>query len=1366
MFEALYSSFRNIVSNIGIIGYNEDDIIKRGNNINKNLELTCLFSYPTKDESSYNPVTYEMMFPDGNHKIECPKFFALSLTDEKGIHTFLYCLKLPEKYILHNGKHNKYEINVPLVICIKSEKSDLEPFRQLLISINEIIVFENNNYSINVLNNYKKVELMNIFYFIFSLPQTSPHSLVRLKLNNNLCKVEDEIDFYFSSNCEIPCNKNDTDINLLFLILDQSIVIKVILSLLSENQIVFIASQAYLLHLIIPIFLKLIFPFKWIQTCITLLPKDSIEYLDTPSSFIIGVLSSYITVLEIMEKYPGKIIVDLDTNEIFGEDNLEPFIAPKNSINDENSNNCKKKKKKEKKEKKEKENNIAFNSEGIKQGTNMFIVDGSYIYKYNNENNGMKEKLKFEEKENIIIDTQKSQFLINKTKFFVNRNELKWLRKNLQLVRNPEIFEIENLNYNKKNSKENSQLNDNESIVLPNRSFSYNIQNIFMHFYLNKISDEKSDFMKSFKETNLYLNYANTEKYQNNSGKKIIENIKETSNDQRSIENCFIIEYNNRAFCASLIIDKLNKKRDLIFSTYVADNSHHINDKYNIYNELKTILTDYCSVLGISIELTKNDLFQIRDSKSDEKISTSYNTCFQLNALGNNNFANNYPKRHIKSNKSLLEFTFNQNPNFNLMGIDKSSKNYFKFYGKDGFLYFLNNINEFIKDEEKEIKNIIFKKKIYKQLINIYTNYENIFKNQGEERKEIKNKDFDTSENDLNETDENRISILNINNIKNDINNLNSSEKHSYGSKDINRESQNKLEGLPKVDISRINSMIVIEEKAEENNEQIPESDSKENPIKEKDSLENIILKKMTFKLEENNPDDDINDPFDNIITFLDYENNQENIDIYNINDKCKTQYYLFLAYYLEEISSDKLFLNKFNKDMLNLAGIEININSFILKMYTHAYINSGEKHRDFPYFTFYTFLMNLDMETLEKVGNNLKEENNQQKMNELYEIYDNAYNKKKKIEDKNKKTKKSVDNYNNSQKSPNLGKSSIGSNSIGDESGNSNNSFRKNIHIEPVKGFSSKSILLSRGQNFSKVLKLEEVEESEENDCTKIIVVNSTSLFKPDCKSYSPHILNEFCSLLTNCFPTKDNIKMENVQNILDIVYNKVNIPPLRELLGELKMIKLSSLETENEKLCFWLNAFNYLTLHAIFHLKLNLNKKDAWKNFLSNIKYNIGGYNFSFEDMLYILFKKNIFFPNNEYKPRDYVKKNILNIMKEKQIKEISPFLLYLPNKSFFKPIIYQIGCLDGDIMKRTINFLLCLIKYNENEESIDIDEIVLITDPTFLNKGIKNYKNLINERIYKIIEGKKYKKISVRPMKWELSFDYILKEAYIES
>ena len=154
MFDALYSTYKNIVSNIAIIGYLESDIIKRGINNDENLELNCLYSYPENDEASYNELTYDMMFPDGNHKLECPKFFSLSLTDENAKNSFLYCLKFPEKYLLNN----KDEIIVPLVICIKSEKNDLESFKLLLHSINQIIVTENSDYEQSTINNYKMVE--------------------------------------------------------------------------------------------------------------------------------------------------------------------------------------------------------------------------------------------------------------------------------------------------------------------------------------------------------------------------------------------------------------------------------------------------------------------------------------------------------------------------------------------------------------------------------------------------------------------------------------------------------------------------------------------------------------------------------------------------------------------------------------------------------------------------------------------------------------------------------------------------------------------------------------------------------------------------------------------------------------------------------------------------------------------------------------------------------------------------------------------------------------------------------------------------------------------------------------------------------
>ena len=362
MFDELHNTYANVIIEFGIVGYLEQDIIKRGTDTETNLPLNLLYSFPHQ-ESEEVEIIFQMMFPDDDHKIPSPKFFSLTLTNEKGNRSFLYCLKFPEKFALNNEleeknfskkansdkkvtnndemSNNKTQyIDVPLVIYIKSHKEDLESFKQLLYSINQIIVddgLEKVTDDPLMINNYKKIQLINLLFFLFCLPHTSPHTLIKLQLNqelNNILKNSPEnqesetIDFYFSSNCEIPCNKNDTDINVLFLILDQSIIIKVLFSILTEKQIIFTASQAYLLHLIISTFLKLIFPFKWHHSCITVLPKDNLELLEIPGSYIFGVLSSHLSTKDLIDEYSGKIIVDCDTNEIFGYSNLEPFEPP------------------------------------------------------------------------------------------------------------------------------------------------------------------------------------------------------------------------------------------------------------------------------------------------------------------------------------------------------------------------------------------------------------------------------------------------------------------------------------------------------------------------------------------------------------------------------------------------------------------------------------------------------------------------------------------------------------------------------------------------------------------------------------------------------------------------------------------------------------------------------------------------------------------------------------------------------------------------------------------------------------------------------------------------------------------------------
>ena len=59
------------------------------------------------------------------------------------------------------------------------------------------------------------------------------------------------------------------------------------------------------------------------------------------------------------------------------------------------------------------------------------------------------------------------------------------------------------------------------------------------------------------------------------------------------------------------------------------------------------------------------------------------------------------------------------------------------------------------------------------------------------------------------------------------------------------------------------------------------------------------------------------------------------------------------------------------------------------------------------------------------------------------------------------------------------------------------------------------------------------------------------------------------------------------------------------------------------------------------------------------------------------------------------------------------------------------------------------------------------MLIFEPDFLGKGLKKYKDFIDHNLYKKIKKKKYSKKVIRPMKWEMSFDYLLEDVvYIES
>ena len=1306
MFDTLHTTYREIITCIGIVGYKESDIIsnnnsnnKKNNSQKKNLPLNCLYAYPNKESAGLNPFIYEMMFPDNNHKIPCPKFFMLKLTNQTGQNSYLYCLKFSENFQIKNNDDNNKEniIEVPLVIFIRSEKEDLECFKQLLNIINYIIINddlkekkENSNNDFNI-NDFKKVQLLNIFYFLISLLRAPPHSLVKLKLENEVnIDTIDSIDFYFSSNCEIPCNKNDSDINILFLILDQTIILKILFSILIEKQIVFRASEAYLLHIIIPAFLKLIFPFKWSQSCIIVLPKEKLNFLEAIGPFIFGVLSDTISLNDLIREYPNIIIVDIDTNEIFGDSYYEPYYPPK--IKENNLNNM--------------NNNLNIEKKGFVQGNNFITVDGSYLYKYEKgENNTNKKiKLNFEEKDNIIIDSQNCQMLVDRTDVFVDNNERKWLRKNIQLVRNPEIFDLENIN-NNPNKNNKIYLNDNdeeENVILPNRPFSYNIQNIFMVYILNKLQHAQSVFMSIFTKTNLYLGYNDQKKYQNNSGRKIAENIIEMKikNKQRNIENCFTIEYNLQNFKTKTILKVINNSK-----------LKEEKEAHELLENLKNIFQNYRKV--------KNDDYTINEMEDNYKDLVGRHSDIKKNVDRITKI-----KKLARTRSFLLsETNLNYNYNFSLEGASKEGDGEFKFYQKGGFINFILNFEKFLEQEKFDIKKELYENNIHEQILDIIIRDESIF-NQNKQIVEQLSKLDKNNSNKKNENNDNNNEIKETKEINSntETNTSNYTGRNSFLQKNGN-------------------SSIVMGSRTKS-------TESEYNLL-----YTDIGLNQFLYS--------------ENIMEFIpDFSDKKNDVELNNKEDdniNLRAQYYLYIAQLLEKMMESKEkseeFINKIKaKKNIN----ELNIKSLIVKLYRRAYNFSGKEHLDFPYFSYYIFLKNIDLDQLKLLNDEFTYIESDE--TELYEIYANTIKEKEliiakkeeKIKKKKKQEEKKEEKVKKEKKEKNDDKNqlrSVRSSKMHDIFNFFENKIfdkKTNTNIEDSK----KVKLVSQNPDFNYFIKYCINSDPEFN----INIINNQIVIE---ENLIQNISKEILSIL----PLKKDITNKtNKEIIIDINKRLIQNKKLFELIGLLKYFLPEKLITIKQRISFWVNCFNFLILFTLFYKKWIINSKDDWKYFFQNVLYIIGGKKYTFNDMQFILFKRPLFFTSN-YKSNDEIKK--LRVDKTDDFKILekiyplinNPFVIYLPIKDFLRPIIFYEKDLEYQMSQRIEKYLEKYV-YIDEMNNLIVPELLINYSQRFLYKDYKKYILFFKgNNIYVMLKEKKYKKNVVQNLEFKLDFDNLL-------
>jgi hypothetical protein len=239
-------------------------------------------------------------------------------------------------------------------------------------------------------------------------------------------------------------------------------------------------------------------------------------------------------------------------------------------------------------------------------------------------------------------------------------------------------------------------------------------------------------------------------------------------------------------------------------------------------------------------------------------------------------------------------------------------------------------------------------------------------------------------------------------------------------------------------------------------------------------------------------------------------------------------------------------------------------------------------------------------------------------------------------------------------------------------------------------------------------------------------------------------------------------NLLSKNTNEILEEMNNRFKAnEDLGKLIEKLKYINLKNIDTKKKCFSFWINCFNYLLIYKIFKNKLNLSDEKKWKTFFNESSFNIGGKNFSPNDIQYILFNKS-YFVSSSYKPQEYVKNiNIEKIGGELKLEEKEkriPFMLYLPIKFFLRPSIYYEENIENEINERIKDYLNKCVSLDK-KNCLIFSDILLKFNANIFGKEIKKYEKFFNKQFFEIIKDKKYKKTYPQKTTWQLNFDNLI-------
>jgi hypothetical protein len=259
--------------------------------------------------------------------------------------------------------------------------------------------------------------------------------------------------------------------------------------------------------------------------------------------------------------------------------------------------------------------------------------------------------------------------------------------------------------------------------------------------------------------------------------------------------------------------------------------------------------------------------------------------------------------------------------------------------------------------------------------------------------------------------------------------------------------------------------------------------------------------------------------------------------------------------------------------------------------------------------------------------------------------------------------------------------------------------------------------------------------------------------------------IINDIGEIINkelNIFNKGGNLLAKNTNEILEEMNKRFKANEnLDNYIDKLKYINLKKIDSKKKCFSFWINCFNYLLIYKIFKNKLNLSDEKKWKTFFNESSFNIGGKNFSPNDIQYILFNKS-YFVSSSYKPQEYVKNiNIEKIGGELKLEEKEkriPFMLYLPIKFFLRPSIYYEENIENEINERIKDYLNKCVSLDK-KNCLIFSDILLKFNANIFGKEIKKYEKFFNKQFFEIIKDKKYKKTYPQKTTWQLNFDNLI-------